>query len=308
MKKTIILIAMMSFALTSISATTASRPSTACQSLPADSDSLAMMKIYKEATLGEVVVKGTRPLVKVENGMLNYDLSVLTEKKAVDNVYEALAALPGISDKNGTLALAGSSSVAVIIDGRPTTMTSEQLNTLLRSMPVNRVAKVEVMYSAPPRYHVRGAAINIVTKRASAYSFQGEVKATYKNQYFNSYEGETNFRISTPKMAFDLMYDADDSKTMQHFTMNSHHTYQNKLYDISQTEWASYKGLDHSLRAAYEYNISDKSHFNIAYILLFLLLVMLRMMYRAAIRRVGSICMHAVICIMCRLPISRHLD
>jgi hypothetical protein len=256
---------MMSFALTSISATPTSRPSTACLSLPADSDSLAMMKIYKEATLGEVVVKGSRPLVKVENGMLNYDLSVLTEKKAVDNVYEALAALPGISDKNGTLALAGSSSVAVIIDGRPTTMTSDQLNTLLRSMPVNRVAKVEVMYSAPPRYHVRGAAINIVTKRASAYSFQGEVKATYKNQYFNSYEGETNFRLSTPKMAFDLMYDVDDSKTMQHFTMNSHHTYQNKLYDISQTEWGRSKGWDHSLRAAYEYNISDKSRFNIAY-------------------------------------------
>ena len=47
--------------------------------------------------------------------------------------------------------------------------------------------------------------------------------------------------------------------------MNSHHTYQNKVYDISQTEWARDKGLEHSLRAAYEYNISDKSHFNIAY-------------------------------------------
>jgi hypothetical protein len=123
-----------------------------------DSDSIAMMKIYKEAMLSEVVVKGSRPLVKIENGMLNYDLSVLMEKKAVNNVYEALAALPGISDKNGTLTLAGSTSVAVIIDGRPTTMTMEQLNTLLQSMPVNRVAKVEVMYSAPPRYHVRGAA------------------------------------------------------------------------------------------------------------------------------------------------------
>jgi hypothetical protein len=164
---------MMSFALTSISATPTSRPSTACLSLPADSDSLAMMKIYKEATLGEVVVKGSRPLVKVENGMLNYDLSVLTEKKAVDNVYEALAALPGISDKNGTLALAGSSSVAVIIDGRPTTMTSDQLNTLLRSMPVNRVAKVEVMYSAPPRYHVRGAVYQYRDKAGIGLFFSG---------------------------------------------------------------------------------------------------------------------------------------
>jgi hypothetical protein len=45
-------------------------------------------------------------------------------------------------------------------------------------------------------------------KRATQYSFQGEVKTIYQNKYFNSYEGETNFRISTPKMAFDLMYDA----------------------------------------------------------------------------------------------------
>jgi hypothetical protein len=224
-----------------------------------------MMKIYKEATIGEVVVKGSRPLVKIDNGMLNYDLSVLTEKKAVDNVYDALASLPGISDKNGTLTLAGSSSVVVIIDGRPTTMTAEQLNSLLHSMPVNRVAKVEVMYSAPPRYHVRGAAINIVMKRATQYSFQGEVKTIYQNKYFNSYEGEVDFRLSTPKMAFDMMYDAADANTMQHFTMNSHHAYQGKVYDISQSEWIRNKGWNHSLRAAYEYNISDKSNFNIAY-------------------------------------------
>jgi hypothetical protein len=230
-----------------------------------DTDSVALMKIYKEATLGEFVVKGNRPLVKVENGMLNYNLSVLTEKKAVDNVYDAIAALPGISDKDGTLALAGASGVTVIMNGRPTTMTSEQLAALLHSMPVDRVEKVEVMYSAPPQYHVRGAVINIVMRRTNAYSFQGEVKGTYKNRYFNSYGGETNFRMSTPKMAFDLMYGLDNNKSMQHFTMNSHHLYQKKTYDISQTEWGRYQGWDHSLRATYEYNISDKSKFNIAY-------------------------------------------
>lgn len=69
-------------------------------------------------------------------------------------------------------------------------------------------------------------------------------------------------------MAFDLMYDADDVKTMQHYTMDSHHTYQNKVYDISQSAWGRYKGWNHSLLAAYEYNISDKSLFSIAYTLL----------------------------------------
>lgn len=234
-------------------------------SINVQSDSLSVMKIYKEAMLDEFVVKGSRPLVKVEKGMLSYDISVLTEKKAVDNVYDAVAALPGISDKSGTLALSGSTGVTVIMNGRPSTMTSEQLNTLLHSMPVDRAAKVEVAYSAPPQYHVRGAVINIITKRANAYSFQGELQAKYKNQYFNRYGGEANFRLSTPKMAFDLMYGTGNSQTMQHFTMNSHHTYQNKVYDISQTEWGRFQGWEHSLRAAYEYNISDKSNLNIAY-------------------------------------------
>ena len=49
----------------------------------------------------------------------------------------------------------------------------DNLKRFLRNTPVNRVEKVEVMYSAPPEYHVRGAAINVVLKRSNDYSFQG---------------------------------------------------------------------------------------------------------------------------------------
>ena len=61
------------------------------------------------------------------------------------------------------------------MNGKPTTMTSEQLETLLRNTPVNRVEKAEVMYSAPPELHVRGAVINVVIKRSHDYSFLGEL-------------------------------------------------------------------------------------------------------------------------------------
>lgn len=64
-------------------------------------------------------------------------------------------------------------------------MDAGQLETLLRNTPLDRVEKAEVMYSAPPEYHVRGAVINIVLKRSNDYSFQGEVNADYTNQYFN---------------------------------------------------------------------------------------------------------------------------
>ena len=35
--------------------------------------------------------------------------------------------------------------------GRPTTMDAAQLEALLRSTPVERIEKAEIMYSAPPQ-------------------------------------------------------------------------------------------------------------------------------------------------------------
>lgn len=47
----------------------------------------------KDYALDEVIVKGERPLVKVEGGKLSYDLSQLTTHKIVSNAYEILQQL-----------------------------------------------------------------------------------------------------------------------------------------------------------------------------------------------------------------------
>lgn len=44
----------------------------------------------KDYNLEEVVIKSERPLVKVEDGRLGYNLSALSEKQAVNNIYEAI--------------------------------------------------------------------------------------------------------------------------------------------------------------------------------------------------------------------------
>lgn len=77
-------------------------------------------------------------------------------------------------------------------------MTAEQLEILLRNTPLDRVEKAEVMYSAPPELHIRGAVINVVMKRSNNYSFQGELNTYYQNRYFNSGGANGNFRFSTP--------------------------------------------------------------------------------------------------------------
>lgn len=219
----------------------------------------------KDYALDEVVVKAERPFVKVEKGRLGYNLSVLAGDGVVNNAYEALTKLPGVQESKGALTLAGAGSLTVILNGKPTTMDAGQLETLLRNTPLSRVEKAEVMYSAPPEYHVRGAVINVVLKRSNDYSFQGEINASYKNQYFNSGGMNGNVRLSTPKMAFDIMYGADDVKKMEYIDLYSRHTLKNEVYDIRQNEQLRSKSWNHNLRTAFEYNLSDKSNFNLAY-------------------------------------------
>lgn len=219
----------------------------------------------KDYAMDEVVIKAERPFVKVENGRLSYNLSLLTENKAVNNAYDALTKLPGIQERQGALTLTGAEKLTVILNGKPTTMDAGQLETLLRNTPVNRVEKAEVMYSAPPEYHTRGAVVNVVLKHPSDYSFQGEVSADYKAQYFNSGAVTGNFRLSSPKMAFDAMYGATNTKNMEYMDLYSRHTLQGQVHDIVQNEQLRSKYWNHNLRTAFEYNFNDKNNIGIAY-------------------------------------------
>lgn len=219
----------------------------------------------KDYALDEIIIKAERPFVKVKNGLLGYNLAVLTQNQLVNNAYEALTKIPGVQEERGILTLAGAGKLTIILNGKPTTMDAGQLETILRNTPVNRVEKVEVMYSAPPEYHVRGAAINVVLKRSNDYSFQGEISADYKNQYFNDGGMNGNFRLSTPKMAFDVMYGVNNVKKMEYIDLDSKHTLKEELHSITQNEQLRSKYWKHDLRAAFEYNFNDKNNINIAY-------------------------------------------
>ena len=54
--------------------------------------------------------------------------------------------------------------MTLIINGKPTTLSADKVVERLKQMPAAMLTKAEVMPSAPAKYHVRGMAINIVTK------------------------------------------------------------------------------------------------------------------------------------------------
>ena len=236
------------------------------QTLTSEHDEAGEVVLHEYTNaLDAVVVEGEKPIVRVEEGRLAYDLEAVSKGKAVNNAYEALTQLPGVSEQDGGLTLAGAGGVTVILNGKPSTMSAEQLASLLRSTPVERIEKAEVMYSTPPQYHVRGAAINLVLRRSHDYSFSGEVHANYTNRFYSNWDAGGNFAFSSPEWSAEVTYSAGQAKTKRIIDLYSRHTLADGEHEIAQRQNITSKGTWHRLRAAAEYAPQGKGRLSIAY-------------------------------------------
>ncbi|MDR0866198.1 MAG: TonB-dependent receptor, partial [Candidatus Symbiothrix sp.] len=221
----------------------------------------------KENLLNEVVVKGERPLVRVIDGKMTYDIARLVENKVVGNAYESLLQLPGVREQNDNLLLAGANSLTVIINGKPTSMTTEQLMQMLKTMPVSMLEKAEVLYSAPPQYHVRGAAINLILQGHTSENSRltGQVNSAYTQKYYVGYSAGGNLFYNTDRFSVDFLYAFNQSHTKSGEDQYSHHLFENKVYDIDQFDKGDDRSSDHNFRLATDYKIDEKNKISLAY-------------------------------------------
>lgn len=202
--------------------------------------------------LDEMGVTARRPYVRAEGGKLVYDVKSLLKNHIADNAWELLDKLPGVSAGGESVTLQGAQKVAVLMDGKVSTLTAEQLQQLLSRTSADRVAKVEVIYNAPPRYHVSGAVINLVMRNPEQ-GLEGEFMADYQNRYYSGGGVNASMSYATPKATFDLMYGLNNRPHVQHYRLYSLHRLHDERHDIRQEEHIVGKAWAHDLRASFNY-------------------------------------------------------
>ncbi len=177
--------------------------------------------------LNEVIVKGEKPQIKGLDGIMVVDLTNIVKDKPVSNILEALGYLPGAVNNNGMIGLAGASDVTIILNGELTNMPVQNLYQLLYTTPIDRLKTVEVMYTAPAKYHVNGAVINVVLKTPSPIDgLQGQVRAGYNQGHYGSYGGGLAATYAVKEWTFDLNYGLSRAKSWNH-----EETYSNHLFE-----------------------------------------------------------------------------
>ncbi|MDP4264246.1 MAG: TonB-dependent receptor [Bacteroidota bacterium] len=156
--------------------------------------------------LSGVTVTAKKPFIetKIDKTVVNVDASPTS---AGSTALEVLEKSPGITvDNDGNISLRGKAGVIVMLDGKPTYLSSADLANLLKNMPASALEQIEIMTNPSSKYDAAGNAgvINIKTKKGKADGFNGSIMVgatvgLYKPQ-------ETFYVIPKSQNSFNFNY------------------------------------------------------------------------------------------------------
>lgn len=158
--------------------------------------------------LSAVVVSGKKPLIeqKIDRMVVNVDASVTN---VGSTALEVLEKSPGVTvDKDGNISLKGKSSVMVMIDGKPSYLSSAELANLLGNMNSNQLSQIEIMTNPSAKYDAAGNAgvINIKTKKSLTQGFNGSVTLSYGQGVYAKSNNSIALNYRTSKINTFLNY------------------------------------------------------------------------------------------------------
>lgn len=187
--------------------------------------------------LKTVTISAQKPLIerRADRTIMNIANSTLS---AGNNALDILNRAPGVVvDPNGTITMRGRSGVTVMLNGKLTYLSGEQLLALLRATPSSSIQSIELITNPSARYDASSTAgiINIKTKKDSNFGTNGEVSISgskgkflrtqdwlslnHRTKYYNFY-GSYNY--SNEHRWRDLKIDRVNSNAGINTTFNQH--------------------------------------------------------------------------------------
>ncbi|MCB0608509.1 MAG: TonB-dependent receptor [Lewinella sp.] len=139
---------------------------------------LGKIRLEPESTqLDEVVIEAKRAVVASGLDKKSFDLEDIIAQGG-SSVLDAMKALPGISiDQEGKVELRGSDKVAILIDGKQSSLTGFGNQKGLANIPAANIERIEIINNPSAKYDASGMAgiINIVYKKENRTGWNGDI-------------------------------------------------------------------------------------------------------------------------------------
>ncbi|MCJ7934612.1 MAG: outer membrane beta-barrel family protein [Chryseobacterium sp.] len=156
-----------------------------------------------------IVLKSQKPIIERQ-----LEKTVFQVEKSITNtgitVLEVIRKIPGIQiSQEGQLSLNGKNGVTVLIDGKSTYLSADDLSILLNSMQASTLQTIEVMSNPTSKYDAGGnSIINIIKKKNYTEGFSGSINGTLRNGYYGDFNIGTvlNYQNKYINLSFNNTY------------------------------------------------------------------------------------------------------
>ena len=160
-------------------------------------------------TLRGVNITSQKPFVEyqADKTIVNVENSIVS---AGSNALEILKKSPGVSvDNNDQISLNGKAGVLIMIDGRQTYLSQQQVVNMLKTMNASSIARIELMTQPSAKYDAAGNAgiINIITRKNKMRGWNGSITAGYGQGIYNRENGGANLNYRSGKFNVYGNYD-----------------------------------------------------------------------------------------------------
>jgi outer membrane receptor protein involved in Fe transport len=224
-----------------------------------DALDLGVIKLQENSQmLEEVVVKGEKAAMQ-----LQLDKRVFNIQQDLSNVgrnaSDILGNLPSVTvDVDGTVSLRGSDNVRILIDGKPSGLTSRDPEAL-RMLQGNLIESIEVITNPSARYDAAGEVgiINIILKKNQDKGINGSF--TLNAGYPALYGGSYVINLRRKKVNLFSSYGIDYNKRPGYGESYQHCFCEDTTFVYTQRSDRTQAELSHNFTFGMDYFISDKT-------------------------------------------------
>ncbi len=166
--------------------------------------SIPNLQINSGVVLNEVTVKAEKPFIELQNDKLVVNVEG-SPVAAGNSALELLAKAPGVTvDNNNRIALKGKQGVMIMLDGKQSYLSAEEVSRLLESMPANNIEKIEIIHNPSAKYDAAGNAgiINIRLKKDKNLGMNGTL--TLGGGYGRYPKANTGLQLNYRQQQFNL--------------------------------------------------------------------------------------------------------
>jgi ferric enterobactin receptor len=165
-------------------------------------DLKTILMVKDVVTLKDVIITAKGKIIdnKIDKVVFNAE-NDLTSQGGV--AIDILKKVPQVSvDIDGTVELAGSSSIRFLIDGKPSSAFGSNITDVLQSIPASQIKSIEVVTNPGAKYDAQGIGgiINIILKKSNVRGYNGNLSLTagtrQENGSLNLSARKNNFGIN----------------------------------------------------------------------------------------------------------------